>query len=343
MLKVSVLVPVYNVEKYIEKCARRLFSNTISSDCEFIFINDCTPDSSMEKLNNTIKDYPKLKKNIVIINHEKNKGISAVRNTAINNANGEYLLYTDSDDWVEPNYIEDLYTEAKKGNYDIVGCDFYYEREYTKHGKKLLKKHLSMQPLNMNSKICLNDLYEDKVGAYLWCKLIKRDFVLNNKLSFTEDIFCLEDMLFITKALNKSPTISYIPEALYHYAIHEVSCIHGGYNIKKAENVFLLFDYLNNYLKENNMDWASNSFGILVCRIKYDLLVFGNCAVQKKCLNTKKEANRFVNQIKIKTFYKLILKLSNISPKFAYFILHSFFLVKCLLKKIDSKKYFEEK
>ena len=112
--KISVLIPVYNVEQYIEKCAESLFKNTIANECEFIFTNDGSTDSSIQRLNTLIEKFPELKNNIVVLQHEKNMGLGATRNTGFDNAKGKYIICTDSDDWVEPDYLEKLFETAEK-------------------------------------------------------------------------------------------------------------------------------------------------------------------------------------------------------------------------------------
>ena len=102
VVKISVIVPIYNVRLYIERCVRSLMEQTLEN-IEFIFVNDCTPDDSMDILHHVLKEYPKRRKQIKIIEHETNRGISAVRNTGLKNATGQYIIYCDSDDWVEKN------------------------------------------------------------------------------------------------------------------------------------------------------------------------------------------------------------------------------------------------
>ncbi len=102
---VSILVPVYGVEKHIERCAKSLFDQTYSN-LEFIFVNDTSPDKSVLMLQSVIKKYPKKNKHITIFHHTKNLGLAATRNTLIANCSGEFVFHVDSDDWLEPNTIE---------------------------------------------------------------------------------------------------------------------------------------------------------------------------------------------------------------------------------------------
>ena len=123
-VKVSVLVPVYGVEKYIERCARSLFEQTMKDGIEFIFTDDCTRDRSIEILEKVVEEYPERKSQVKIIHHEKNQGLVSARVTGLKEAVGEYVIHCDSDDWVEREMYEIMYRQAKDTDSDIVVCDF---------------------------------------------------------------------------------------------------------------------------------------------------------------------------------------------------------------------------
>ncbi len=117
--KVSVLISVYNVEHYIERCARSLFEQTYCN-LEYIFVDDCSTDNSLSELKRVMKDYSEKEKSVKIIYHEKNKGLAAVRNTAFDNATGEFVCVVDGDDWMETDGIERLVNEQIVTNADVV-------------------------------------------------------------------------------------------------------------------------------------------------------------------------------------------------------------------------------
>lgn len=120
-MKVSVIIPIWGVEEYIERCARSLFEQTLDS-IEFIFINDCTPDKSIEILNNVIKDYPNRIADIKILHHNHNKGLPQARETGIKVATGDYIIHCDSDDWVDKRLYEEMYHTAVINDLDVVVC-----------------------------------------------------------------------------------------------------------------------------------------------------------------------------------------------------------------------------
>ena len=126
MHKVSVIIPVYNVEKYIDRCARSLFNQTLDS-IEYIFIDDCSSDKSMSILQSVIDEFPDRKDDIVIIRHRVNTGQSGARRDGMVVADGEYLIHCDADDWVEPQMYESMYNKAVEENLEAVCCDIAME------------------------------------------------------------------------------------------------------------------------------------------------------------------------------------------------------------------------
>jgi glycosyltransferase involved in cell wall biosynthesis len=129
--KVSVVIPVYGVEKYIERCARSLFEQTLDS-LEYIFVNDCTPDASIEIVRKVAAEYPQRQDQIVIINHPTNLGAAKARENGIKAATGEYIIHCDSDDWVDSRMYQTLYEKAKQDRLDYVICNtvFYTDGEH---------------------------------------------------------------------------------------------------------------------------------------------------------------------------------------------------------------------
>lgn len=123
MPKVSVIVPIYGVEEYIERCARSLFEQTMD-DMEFIFVNDCTKDNSMDVLQRVMKDYPNRREQIKIICHTENKGLPQARKTGILVSTGDYIAHCDSDDWMEHDAYQLLYEKAINSESDMVFFDY---------------------------------------------------------------------------------------------------------------------------------------------------------------------------------------------------------------------------
>jgi len=120
MPKVSVIIPVYGVEKYIERCIRSLFEQTLD-DIEYIFVDDCTPDNSISILRKVLSEYPNREKQVKILHHEKNKGLAQARQTGLKIASGEYIAHCDSDDWVDKDLYKIAHNKAKSESLDVCG------------------------------------------------------------------------------------------------------------------------------------------------------------------------------------------------------------------------------
>lgn len=143
MPAISVIIPIYKAEKFIERCARSLFEQTFE-DIEYIFVNDCTPDNSMLILDSVINEYPHRKDHVRIINHEINTGQSGARRNGMSIAKGDYIIHCDADDWIELDMYESMYQTAVKTQADAVVCDMVmryhdksvylkYNNEYDDH------------------------------------------------------------------------------------------------------------------------------------------------------------------------------------------------------------------
>jgi len=206
MSKVSVIIPVFGVENYIERCAKSLFNQTLD-DIEFIFINDCTKDNSIAILERVIKEYPQRANQIKIITHKVNKGLPIARQTGLKAATGDFIAHCDSDDWVSPCMYEKMYNEAKRTKSDIVICDFY-----TSDGVKSTPQ-IACHSTNNDDFIC-NCLCGLDYWA-VWNKLVKKDLYLNITEYPTQNMG--EDMVLILQLAYHAQKISYISESYYYY------------------------------------------------------------------------------------------------------------------------------
>lgn len=163
--KVSIIIPVYGVEKYIERCIRSLFEQTLR-DIEYIFIDDCTPDKSVEILKRVLEEYPQRKSQVVIHRMEKNSGQAAVRKWGMLNATGEYVIHCDSDDWVDVHMYEEMYNKAIEEDADVVVCDFCStDCENEQYSKGLISKEREN---------VIVDVLLWRIAGCLWNKLVRR-------------------------------------------------------------------------------------------------------------------------------------------------------------------------
>ena len=244
--QVSILVPIYNVSPFIERCAHSLFCQTFQ-DIEYVFVNDCTPDDSMEKLQKAIEQYPQRKKQIKIINNSQNYGIGKTRNILIDNASGKYLLFVDSDDYITSNMVELLFNKAEETQADITVCDFFEEQN---NATKIVVDVVSE---DMDKNRC-NIIASIKSHTCLWNKLIKRD-LYNHCERFPEGLNYGEDRYIITQLYFLATKIAKVDKPLYHYIKYNtVSITAKSRNRKHFENVLQSWNLLGKFLEKQNAD-----------------------------------------------------------------------------------------
>lgn len=208
MAKVSLMVPVYNTEPYIEKSLRSVLEQTFE-DLEIVIVNDATPDGAMAVVERVLREYPNRQSQVKIINHTVNGGLAVARQTAIDNATGEYTIHLDSDDWVEPNMVERLYERAKRDNADIVVCDFYFE--YPE------RQVYSRQSSPSTGKELVGALLRGDLNCSGCNKLVRRSLYTDNDLNWIPGINNNEDLIITVKLSYFADRISYLPEAFMHY------------------------------------------------------------------------------------------------------------------------------
>ena len=235
---ISIIIPVYNVEGYIEKCACSLFEQTYEN-MEFIFIDDHSTDSSLEKLMGVIKKYPDY--NIKIIQHEMNKGAATSRNDGLCLATGDYIGFVDADDWVEPEMYQQMYDTMEHNNADVLTCDFYYEYKD--------KTEIGHSALPAENKVALFCHYLISPLNSVCNMLIKADILRENEIRFLEGFDWCEDLNFSSKVYYFSHRVYSLKKPLYHYRDNLASYCHTTSTkkyVSRLKNVLDLYDFLKN-------------------------------------------------------------------------------------------------
>lgn len=227
-IKVSVIVPVYGVEKYIERCAVSLLEQTLV-DMEFVFVDDCTTDNSIQILRQVLKRYPTRSRQVQIVKHEMNLGLPSARKTGMSYVHGEFIAHCDSDDWVEKGMYEKLYKAAVSNNADFVWCDYYRN-----DGKSKTVVSQKIQPELMQGPV--------------WNKLVKKELYLNNTIHFPTANKG-EDGVLMTQLSYFSKKKYYLSQSLYNYYINPSSIC--GVVTPEACISKLEQEIENVYMKEN--------------------------------------------------------------------------------------------
>ena len=244
MIKVSVIIPVYNTEKYLRKCLDSVCNQTLQ-DIEIICVNDCSPDGSLEIL----KEYASNDNRIKIINFTENKGVAVARNTAIEQAKGEYIGFVDSDDYVDLDFYEKLYNKAKETNSDFAVGRIQMEDEFG------VKRDIQFVN-NFFQKIYMNKLY---FYIFYTAGLYRANLLCAHSIFFSKGLVYGEDRLFPLQVGYYANKLSILEDTVYHYVRNNDSITIG----KKNENIIksfvaynkMVFEFLNS-AGLNNEDYS---------------------------------------------------------------------------------------
>lgn len=310
--KVSVVVPIYGAEKYIERCVKSLFEQTLK-EIEYVFVNDCTQDKSIEILKQIIKDYPERQGSISIINLTRNEGSAIARATGLKNCHGKYIIQCDSDDWVEHNAYELMYDKAEENATDVVICDFF-----TTDGKNK-KIYPATHPAERLQWI--SDMLYMKTSWSLWNKLFKAN-LFSYKISFPQYSMG-EDCALVLQLAYYCNNITYIRQPLYHYYTNPDSIV----NKKSEEIQYKRFcEAMNNcqivkQFYKKKAEWAklSKSFNFTLYFTKTMLLpIIGNHQYKRIWKSTYKGIEKKIildKNANLKERIRCILILMHIYPE----------------------------
>ena len=210
---VSILVPVFKVEEYIERCAISLFEQTYPN-LEFIFVDDASPDKSIEILQQIIQRYPKWQNSITIIQHHKNRGLAAARNTLVDNCRGEFLFHVDSDDWIEPNAIELLIKKQLETGADIVS-GMFYRHSTNEVQEEFIKVDPSSQGKDRTETLQAMLKFGSIVAT--WNRLIRSSLYRDNNIRYAEGIDAGEDLMITPRLVYYSRKVASCNSITYHY------------------------------------------------------------------------------------------------------------------------------
>ena len=279
MIKVSIVVPVYNTSKYLRKCLDSLVNQSLK-DIEIIIINDCSADDSKDIL----KEYKQKYDNIILINNKVNKGIGYNRNIGISKASGKYIIFVDSDDYIEYDYVEKLYNYANKNNLDIAVCDvkkvddngvfISYENDI---------KDFDISDLKTNPKLLLN-INMGPANKLFSSKLFKdKEARFDEKLKY-------EDIVLIPRLIMNSDKIGKLNNIYYNYVIHE-----------KSETTTMdkrVFDIIEIMKKVNLYLFKYKYYDLIKDEVEYlSIRTLLRYTLQQKMQSDKRLANKFIDDV----------------------------------------------
>ena len=233
-MKVSIITPVYNAEKYLRKAIESIQAQTLQ-DWELLLIDDGSTDTSPQ-----ICDEYALKDKRIHVFHKKNGGVASARQLGTDHAKGEYIIHVDADDWIEPTMLEELYDKANKSNADVVLCDYYVN-------KPTEQIYISQKPTDETANGVLREMFQRLHGS-LWNKLVLRACYKEYDVHFIPSIDYCEDVLIWVQLLQHNIKLVYLSQAFYHYRMTPTS-ITRNFNRKSYEMRIKYKDSLIQLLK----------------------------------------------------------------------------------------------
>lgn len=231
-MKISILVPIYGVERYIERCARSLLSQNYP-DIEYVFVDDASPDRSVAILREVLAEYPG--RDVKIVANPRNMGLAATRNVAVDHAMGEYIFHVDSDDYIAPNAIAMLAEKARESGADIVVFDAVFMNGESGRLRRTRFDYASKQDY-------IRAILWRETRLSLWSKLFRRELYRNVRaipgMNYGEDFYALPQLVYYASRIVK------LDAPLYHYIISNTDAISYSLSPTKADNVIDAADRL---------------------------------------------------------------------------------------------------
>ena len=252
MIKVSILVPVYGVEQVIANCAETLFAQTYD-ELEYIFVDDCTPDHSIEVLQQVLQKYPERQRQVKILRHEKNRGVGAARLNALLAATGDFIMHVDSDDWLPTDAVERLVNKQQLTDADIVDGG-YMEKYADGTERKVTPWHGSKESY---LKLLLA---QNTLPHQLWARLIRRSLHMDYHILTMEGVNQADDYSVVPRLIWVARR-SWIDEVVSYYRIEQMGMFKEGITPRHVGSLLkanqTIADFIVNHDKDKHYAWAT--------------------------------------------------------------------------------------
>lgn len=269
MTDISIIVPIYNAEKHLQKCIDSLLNQT-KQELELILVNDGSTDNTETIIKNYQDKRIKYYKN-------KNQGIGKTRNFGITKATGKYIMFIDSDDYLEKTACEDLYQKATKEKLEVVVCDYYIVEE----NKAIEEKLISFESTSLKNR---PEIIEE-VNLSPWNKLYKTSLIKNKQIKFVENLK-YEDAPFVLEALDKAQRIGKVDKCLNYYVIHDNS--ETTIRDERIFDIIKIVDKIRKYFEKKS--FATEAVNKLTVKI------LTNYTIQQRVNINKKAGMRFIDE-----------------------------------------------
>ena len=284
----SVIIPVYGVEKFISHCVDSLMIQTMREGVEYIFVDDASRDASMERLKFVLSKYPERASQVKILVHERNMGLPAARNTGLSQAKGEYIFHCDSDDFVESEMLEELYGKAKEEDADIVWCDWYLTFGSTERYMK--------QPDCNSPEDALKAMLGGAMKFNVWNKLVRRSLYTDNAIVFPFGYGMGEDMTMMM-LFTYAQKVVYFPKAFYHYVKTNTAAFSQTYSPRHLEELQYNVNRITSFIREHYGDAMEKEIAFMKLEAKFPFLMTdGRHDKYKLWISWYPEANQYIMQ-----------------------------------------------
>ena len=283
---VSVIIPVYNVRNYIAHCVKSLMEQTLTN-VEFIFIDDATPDDSIDILESILNCYPNRQTDVKILTHTENQGLPAARNTGLKQASGKYIFHCDSDDYIDSSMLEEMYECAEETNADIVWSDWYLSMS---KGERYMAMPSFKRPQD-----AVKAMLGGGMKYNVWNKLVQRNLYTDNAISFPSGYGMGEDLTMI-KLFIFAKKIVHLPKAYYHYNKTNSTAFSQTYSDKHLVELHHNIDDLIKFVSSNFGNEYELELAFLKLEAKFPFLLSPDIRRIKLWKSWYPEANRFIKQ-----------------------------------------------
>ena len=316
-VKVSVIMPMYNVSKVIKRAIESLYAQTLSG-IELIFVDDCSKDDTFDTLEALLPQKEGVQ--VKIVRHAENRGVAVARNTGLDHATGEYIYYVDADDYIEPNTLDMLYSKAQESDADIVGCEWFLTFDKN-------ERHMKQADVTTGTELFIK-MAHGVMRWNLWLFLVKRSLYERYGFRFIEGMNMGEDMMVMMKLALHAHRVEMIHEPLYHYIQTNSGSLTKNFNAYRYQ-VTANVNAVEEYLKIQGRNDLNDALMQLKLTLKLPLLISDKVEDYETWVGWFPESNNAVSGNKdlpwrtrfiqkaaskrhfciLKLYYKMIIKL----------------------------------
>lgn len=304
-ITVSVIIPMYNVERVINRCLHSLEQQNLKG-VEILFVDDSSTDNSVKKLSAWINAHRKSDKYYHLICHDTNQGVAVARNTGLEHAKGKYIYYVDADDYIEPNALSNLYQIAEDNQADIVGCEWYLSFERN-------ERHMVQCDVG-TGKDLFQKMAQGVMRWNLWLFLVKRDLYESHGIRFIPQQNMGEDMMVMSKLSLLASKVQIIHKPYYHYIQFNTNSLTKKYQDNFPQIVANLQE-IEGYLQKNYQELKELVY-LMQLNAKLPFLISSKESDYQFWLKTFPDANQYIEKNSNSSWYTRYIQLAARNKQF---------------------------